>query len=194
MRSFASSPSMVMLLLLFGIPTFVGTVFLSAQQHNNAVLMKVPLAGAAWVPPEQQQPQTNGNVEARLAALEAKLDRILKLLEEAAGPDPAGATVASPPQALLDGLGTCVGCHADRIAKAKGDGFVLFLTQRGEDGKEQSLFREDLSKRELRNVQREVEDGLMPKRSSGKVLTPEQKAAILNETKALIAKRDSEGK
>lgn len=160
---------------------------------SPSALIKVPVTGAAWVPPDQQAQQAS-SVEQRLQQLEAKIDKILKLLEEAGGPDPAGAQVAAPPQALLDALGTCVQCHADRVARQKGDGFVLFLTRKDEDGKEQSLFRDDLDKRELRRVQQEVTDGLMPKKTGGKTLTPEQKAALLSEVKSAIARKDSESR
>lgn len=157
-----------------------------------ATLVKVPLSGAAWVPPGQQaQP---ANLEARLASMEADIKKILKLLEEAAGPDPASAALPPPSQALLDGLGICTQCHVDRVAKQKGDSFVLFITSKDQDGKEQSLFREDFTRRELLNIRREVEEGLMPKKTSGKVLTPDQKAAILNEVKGLLARKDNEGR
>jgi cytochrome c553 len=174
---------------------------LRGQQHpqpaipgGQAALMRVPLSGAAYVPPDQPQ-QQSGNLEARLQAIEAKLGKILKLLEEAAGPGPEErAQAAAPSQALISGLGTCVSCHADRVAKQKGEDFVLFVTRKDEDGKEQSLFRDDFTARELRSIRRAVEDGFMPKKSSGKVLTPDQKTAILNETQALLARLGGEEK
>lgn len=198
MKSWNSDKLLAGVLLSMAALLVIGFVVNAAwpqQQHyaGTATLMKVPLSGAAWVPPDQPQPAP-ANIEQRLQQLEAKIDRILKLFEEAAGPDPAGAAVGPPPQALLEALGTCVTCHADRVAKTKGDGFTLFLTRKDDDGKEQSIFRDDFSLPELRRIRREVEDGLMPKKTSGKTLTAEQKAAVLSEVKTMIARRESEPK
>jgi cytochrome c553 len=186
---------LVFLLIAWGVLETTQLKAQHVQPAGQAALMRVPLSGAAYVPPDQPQQQSSSNLEARLQAIEAKLGKILKLLEEAAGPGPEErAQATAPSQALISGLGTCVSCHADRVAKQKGEDFVLFITRKDEDGKEQSLFRDDFTARELRSIRRAVEDGFMPKKSSGKVLTPDQKTAILNETQALLARLGGEEK
>lgn len=157
------------------------------QYVTPSAFMRVPLSGASWVNPEEQpaaQPPPSN--DERLKRLEEKVDRILKLLEDdSAAPQPPAEDTKSQAQ-LQAALSTCVGCHNDRDAAKKGDRFVLFNVNK--DG--QSVFRDDFDKRELRKIQNEVTDGTMPRKSSGKKLTPEQKTALLDEIKVRTVRAD----
>jgi mono/diheme cytochrome c family protein len=164
----------------------------SAQQQyaNGHLLVKTPLSGAAWVPPEQQSVPANEVAELRkeIAAMRQELQRLLKLLEDAAGPPDNGkATLSAPPQALLDALGTCTQCHSPGVAQKKGEGFALFTAEKGEDGNAINVLRDDLQARELRRIVREVESGTMPK---GSKLKPDQRNALLAEMKSALARKE----
>lgn len=135
----------------------------------------VALYGAGYA--SQEQPAPAGDND-RLAQLEAKVDKILKLLETLLeeekrddGPEKAQnqGQAQSP---LAAGAGKCAGCHAPATAKKGGD-FVLY------EEKVDGLHFKQLSARGLQKVVREITDGSMPPKDSGVRLTPDERAALL---------------
>jgi mono/diheme cytochrome c family protein len=107
--------------------------------------------------------------------LEAKVDKLLKLIEEEAakGADEAapvagaGRTAGSNLQA---GAEVCAKCHAADVFKADGGGFQIF-TDKGE-------FR-DFSERDLRKIVAELEGQTMPPPKSKVALPKAQHDALL---------------
>lgn len=167
-----------------------GNYLFGQYQGYNTALMKVPLSGAAYVPPEQPLGDI-AELRKEIAALRQDVQKILKMLEEAAGPpDNGAATLRAPPEALLAALGACTQCHAKGVAAKKGEGFVLFDVEKGEDGKDTSVFRDDFRVPDLRRIIREVERDTMPK--TGR-LTADQKAALLAEVRSALNRKEKEG-
>jgi cytochrome c553 len=176
--------------VLASVLALVGVAGALGQYNNGHLLVRTPLSGAAWVPPEQQQVPANEVAELRkeIAAMRQELQRLLKLLEDAAGPPDNGrATVSAPPQALLDALGTCTQCHSPGVAQKKGEGFTLFTAEKDDDGNAINVLRDDLQARELRRIVREVESRTMPK---GSTLKPDQRNALLAEMKSALARKE----
>lgn len=165
----------------------------NSPQPNAAVLMKVPLSGASWQDPTASA--SDPELLKEIKGLREEMRELIKLLKEAAGPDPGQGAAVRTPQHLIEALNTCVDCHSSVVAPKKGEGFVLFTTQKNpETEKEENVFRDNFARRELRNIQREVSEGNMPRRSSGKKLTKEQKDALLEEVRARISKLDADDK
>jgi hypothetical protein len=165
------------MLVLVGSCLFLGGLVATAQ-YQPAQVLRAPLHGAAFV---EGQPDTEFQKEVlrQLADIHKKLDRILEE-PETPGPDKAqaGANV------LADGLSKCLGCHNPKDAPKKGDRFVLFTGERGNE------FRDDLRRSELKAMEEKVKEGIMPKKSSGLKLTPEERTAIIAEVSARRAELD----
>lgn len=168
-----------------------GLGFMGGLQANPPVV-QVPVSGASFVAPEGQTPTA---LEQKVDKLQQDVTAIKKLLEDLAkeGTDavvPAeGQREAGVPEALSAGLTTCVGCHNERDAPKKGDRFALFRYEK-KDGKDVPVLKDDLRLSEWKNIRRMVKDGEMPKRTSGKRLTPDQSRAIIAEAEAAITELD----
>lgn len=173
--------------VLLSVVALVGVIGAAFGQYNggSAVLMRTPLSGAAFVPPEQQAGEI-AELRKEIAAMRQELQKLIKMVEDAAGPpDNGAATLRTPPEALITALGTCTQCHAKGVANKKGDSFVLFDAEKDDDGKDISVFRGDFQSRDLRRIIREVERDAMPK--TGK-LTADQKAALLAEVRSALTR------
>jgi hypothetical protein len=161
-------------------------------------LLRIPVSGGAYVDPEQPPaaPVPPPGLEKKvddltneIREMNRKLDKLLNALDEATDPEtwrdakPAAGENAGKQALFIQAGNTCTGCHTD--AAAKGKKFTIFRTE-----KEGKVLRDDFSRREIRKLISEVEDGTMPHISSGKKLTREQKDAWIEEMKARLAQTD----
>jgi len=146
--------------------------------------------------PEQDTAQVGDNdLKKEIQALRDEVRELAKLLREAIGPDVKEGATLKANGALIEALNTCVTCHAENVAKKKGEGFVLFNLQKNPDtDKDEYVFRENFIRRELRSMEREISADTMPKRTSGKKLTKEQKEAMLEEIRVRVNKLEQDDK
>jgi hypothetical protein len=179
--------AVILWLAVFGVVAVAFVASSLGGEQYQPTLLRQPLFGAGWVPPEPAAPPA-ARAEAapdgdQLRRIEEKLDRLLRLLEGLAGEEPGGPKAERP---VADGkadlfsaaVNTCVTCHSDRTSK-KGDEFVLLRHgPKTADGQETVAIRDDLGRADLRRIVKKIEAGDMPK---SKKLTPEERDAILTE-------------
>lgn len=138
----------------------------------------MPLYGAGLAP--QQPPAPSGaSVEERLARLEQKIDRVLKIIEDAAADEKANGAPAPPRsnrETLIGGATKCAACHHADVADAKGGGFKLF-TAAGAFAPLSARQKQQVSKRLVTNDA----SFLMPPPASGVKLTDDERAALVAE-------------
>jgi mono/diheme cytochrome c family protein len=158
-----------------GVGLLITGALLGGANPNPTVT--VPLYGAGLVQPAAAPGQS---VEERLTRMEAKLDKLLKLIEDAAADVPAGDPTKAPPRAnqaaLVRGASACATCHHVNVAEQKGGGFRLFapsgafaaLTPRQKVQLQKRLSTEDPAFR-------------MPPPASGVKITDEERAALAAE-------------
>lgn len=193
---------LVMVLVLTPFGWIASSCVLSAPPTTviaqPGTMMKVALSGGTYVEPEQPAPAPAPNddrlkkMEKRIEELHDKLDKILKAIDEESGdsPKPEDSPVSAAGQKNLElALKTCLGCHNERDAFKKGNKRILFRYEKDPStGKDIAKFRDDFDKREMNLILFEVKEGTMPKKTSGKVLTPEQKAALMEEMSARLSR------
>lgn len=167
----------------------------AAPPPGGYQLMKVAASGGAFVDPEKV-PAVADDSETKkdLAEIKADVKAMRKMLEDALKEEPGTEKPASDEKALSAwnvAVKACVGCHGSDVALQKGDKFVMFQVSKSPDGKTvKADLRDDFSRGDIRRMITQVEDGTMPKKSSGKKLTSEQRAAFLGEMKARLDQVD----
>jgi mono/diheme cytochrome c family protein len=159
-----------------------GAIYLSAKPqygYNAYPTVSVPLYGVGLAPQQPATPGEGNSVEERLARMEAKLDKLLKLIEDELTPvDPPAdpkAAASQPPAALISGASKCANCHMPTTAGDKGGGFALFTAA--------GTFA-NLNQRQLAQVRKRLATTdpsfQMPPPGSGTVLTDPERAALVS--------------
>lgn len=148
---------------------------LAAGPPGSYPTVTVPLYGAGLAQAPAPAPGDVTDVKADLKRIEEKLDRLLKLLEDAAKDDPSGPAKA-PGSALSSGATKCAACHFPDVAEQKGGGFKLFTAA--------GAFAQ-LTPRQRTQVVKRVTTAdpsfLMPPPKSDVRLTDAERAALVSE-------------
>lgn len=151
-----------------------------AGQDPNAV-PPVPPPPPAGQPAD---PQPAGG-QTQLDRIEAKLDKLLKALEDAPGESKPPDGAASAPDASAKAVGSamtkCAQCHSTEAATVKGGDFVMF-DKADKDGKVRFIVKDG---RDLRRIVQKVNSGQMPKPPV--TLTPGEKAALVGAIEQVVA-------
>lgn len=149
---------------------------LLANPPVSTPTITLPLYGAG-VAAEPAAPPEDADalkrLEAKVDALQATLDKLLKIVEEeAAAPKPVASPKPDdgrPTPALIAAAGKCATCHHVNVATAKGGKFALFNA----DG----TFA-DIRPTDRKRIVEKVTSGEMPKPPL--VLSPEEKSAVVD--------------
>lgn len=141
-------------------------------------LVGVILAGAGLLTGTDQQPYSAPVVlvPTYSATYSEQQDTLRAILEELRGlrADLAAGGKAQAPVSLASVIGSkCVGCHGEKVADTKGNGFILALA----DGKIPPF-----SLNEKRRITKKIEAGKMPP-SPAPALSGSEKSTILKELK-----------
>lgn len=157
-----TKPRVAVLVLLL---SFLGYVagYATAQNYYQSARLTVPAYGAGLAEPGSQTQQ------GQLDRLEAKVDKILKLLEELEDkPNDGKPAPGEAPSALRSAAGVCAKCHHTDVANEKGNGFAMF----DEEGKFAKI-----ADRDRRRLISYVSTGKMPP-APQKLSEAERKAMI----------------
>lgn len=134
----------------------------------------VPMYGVGMA--QTQEPPRDAVLDAiaklaeRVAAVDAKLDRLLALVDDA----PPEKAAGQPADVLVAGATKCAACHLPDVAEAKGGGFRLFTPA--------GTFAV-LTPRQLTQVRKRIATTdpsfQMPPPKSGQTLTDAERAALV---------------
>lgn len=141
----------------------------------SAPTVVIPLYGVGMAqtqePPKDAVLDALAKLSERLAAVEAKLDALLKLVDE---PAQDQKSAAQPTEVLVSGATKCASCHLPNIAESKGGGFRLFTPA--------GTFA-TLTPRQLAQVRKRLATTdpsfQMPPPKSGPTLTDPERAALV---------------
>lgn len=136
------------------------------------VAVTVPQYSASYVP-EAQDPHADrlAAIESRLRRIEDKLDAVLQIARDGAGPETVGTPSPKTPDPLRTAAAKCNRCHGVAVFEEKAGGMQLFNA----DGRFHAL-----TNRDRRKLVAMVESGKMPPPEAQLPLSDAEKAALLN--------------